>query len=67
MITMDLDDTEARLIKAWRRSGMTLGRLLVYAANDHALGAAVSIPGMADEGLVNCAELYLATCPTEPQ
>lgn len=56
--TMDLDETEATLIKAWRRSGMTLGRLLVCAANDDALGGAVSLPGMADAAVARIADRY---------
>lgn len=58
MATVDLDETEERLIKAWRRSGMTLGRLLVYAANEHAFGAAVSLPGICDKALAEMAESY---------
>ncbi len=53
-----LDETEERLIRAWRRSGMSLGRLLVYAADEHALGAAVSLPGIADKALARMAEIY---------
>ncbi len=67
MASVDLDETEERLIKAWRRSGMTLGRLLVYAANEYAVAASESIPGMRDAALVRYAEQYAATHGNAPE
>jgi len=49
-----------RLLRAWRSSGMKLGKLVVLAANEYAVGAAVSLTGFCDEALVEMCERYVA-------
>lgn len=48
---MDLDENETRLIKAWRRSGYTLGRMLAYAAQDAHVLPGDFLDRMSDETL----------------
>jgi GNAT superfamily N-acetyltransferase len=54
---------EPRLVAAWRASGMGLGKLLVLAANEYAIGAAVGLPSLADEAMVSMAERYATEHP----
>ena len=56
---MDLTDTELRLVRAWRESGLSLGKLLVAAANQYALGAAVSLSYVTDADLADMASRYV--------
>lgn len=53
-------DVFGRLVAAWRASGLPLGKLLVSAANEYAMGVAVSLHGIVDEALVDMAERYVA-------
>ena len=54
--TLTLSDIEERLIKAWRKSGVSLGRLLTSATDDHALCGADSMHALTDTGLVGMVE-----------
>lgn len=47
------------MVRAWRASGMQLGKLLVYAANLSALGGAASLPSIGDSALVRMLDGYL--------
>ncbi len=46
-----------------RRSCLPLGKLLILAANKYAVGAAVSLGGLADDVLVSMVEQYVAGAP----
>lgn len=60
---MDPLAIETRLLTAWRRSCLPLGKLLILAADKFAVGAAVSLGGLTDEALVSMAEQYVAGAP----
>ena len=59
-VAASLDETEARLIKAWRRSGMTLGYLLTRALQGtgqaHMVAARAS--ALSDRALVGVVDVY---------
>lgn len=47
--SMDLDETEVRLIKAWRRSGRTLGLLIAGTSVNAGMSARLFLERMSDE------------------
>ena len=51
-IPMDLDETEATLIKAWRRSGRTLGLLIAGTSTNAGMSARLFLERMSDESAV---------------
>jgi hypothetical protein len=52
-------DLEQRFLTAWRASGLAFGKFVVAAANVYGFGAAVSLPGICDEALVEMCERYV--------
>lgn len=57
-------DLHERLVAAWRKSGLKLGRLLVLACDRYAIAAHESLPGIVDAALVAMAERYVAEAAT---
>lgn len=51
-IPMDLDETEAALVKAWRRSGRTLGLLIAGASTNAGMSTRLFLERMSDETAV---------------
>jgi hypothetical protein len=50
---------EARLIAAWRASGLRFGQLAIYAVDAYALAGGVSLVGVADTWLAEMCERYV--------
>lgn len=49
----------SRVLSAWqKRPELSLGKLICYAANGHAMGGAIGIPGLTDMGLAGALEEY---------